>query len=203
MWTKPYKSQYHRKDLLEALATPLYEDGKRPIDENKKASSQIHNELMFIYKSVSSKVRSYHFDTIEHLLDEQKLNVLTAVNAKDPQLKEFLKSKIFDKEMRGRCMLGLQANTFCWLMDVFRQISQSQNNHPGRWTIHTNKNNNGDSSNEDLTKTPNKSQTRAPHHRLTNWSQLTYMFSLWQTGTPSHIDLVYQPVISNTLFSGL
>lgn len=67
--------------------------------------------------------------SIDYLFDKNKIQLITVENYKLREFSQFCKTCIVNKEIKSKYLIGLQTNTFDWLIDCFQQISQSHSYH--------------------------------------------------------------------------
>ncbi len=85
--------------------------------------------LFFISERSKDDFISMNNHSIEHLFDDNKLNLINLARYKDEMFSNYCKRFIVDKEMVGKYLIGLETNMVFWLIDSFQQISQTKDYH--------------------------------------------------------------------------
>lgn len=94
--------------------------------ESEMNNLDINTSLFFISKSVRYNLENVTSKTIEPYFTPEKLNLIGLKNFKSKSFKEFVSEKIEPMKLRGRYVLGFEASTLDWLIEVFSQIAQTK-----------------------------------------------------------------------------
>lgn len=114
---------YRNENILETLRLPL------STAEEKEAEDSDCACLFFISERDKKEFISMNMHSIEHLFDENKMQLISTSRYKDDVFANYCKNNLVNKEMVGKYLIGLQTNMAFWLIDCFQQLSQTSDYH--------------------------------------------------------------------------
>lgn len=118
---KAYISNYHKQDIIDSLGLPL---GKT---DRLQQTKNIQNSSLFYITNENST--NFRQKTVQHLINCYKIEILVTKKYRCSKFKTFIKENCQNKELRGRFELGLETNTFNWLVECFQYLSQASDHY--------------------------------------------------------------------------
>jgi hypothetical protein len=127
------KAQYRRKEIKEALIAPLI--GNEEVRDQESRDKIIQNNfkkkehlicICQVNKITGNKI-NFTEDHIRAYMTQEKLGILGMVNYKSNRFNSFLRDEFLSNELKGKYLLGLNASTCDWLLDMFYHVAQTHN----------------------------------------------------------------------------